>query len=159
MNVIELLDEMKDHTDAFFGLNIASRSRKREYTKARSFFCKYIKTYHPFYTLSAIGVKLSGRDHTTVINAVVMFEKDFDTIKKFRQEYDLYITHMSMYTELGLNTPNRVKTKNVLNELKHSGYLDFFMDIPRDVHKPMTSVLVDCLIEYAQIKGYEAPQE
>lgn len=73
-------------------------SRNRKLIYARAMFCKLaVKDYKAF-NLKEVGAFLGGRDHSTIINAIKVFNNLFDTepiIKKgyysIRQNFDNYL--------------------------------------------------------------------
>lgn len=65
----------------FFGVDISSKSRKREIVEARMMYAKLMKRYTK-HSLSAIGAPI-GRDHSMIIHYI----KNFSWLKKSETEF------------------------------------------------------------------------
>lgn len=63
---------------------IISSSRKRECVESRHLMAYIIKRKTKF-SLKNIGMRLGGRDHTTIIHSVKTFEDLFETDSVFRE--------------------------------------------------------------------------
>ena len=70
-----------EFVNEFFGVDISSRSRKREIVEARMMYAKLMKRYSK-HSLSAIGAPI-GRDHSMIIH----YTKNFAWLKKSEPEF------------------------------------------------------------------------
>lgn len=70
-----------EFVNEFFGVDISSKSRKREIVEARMMYAKLMKRYTK-HSLSAIGAPI-GRDHSMIIH----YNKNFAWLKKSEPEF------------------------------------------------------------------------
>lgn len=70
-----------EFVNEFFGVDISSKSRKREIVEARMMYAKLMKRYTK-HSLSAIGAPI-GRDHSMIIH----YNKNFTWLKKSEPEF------------------------------------------------------------------------
>lgn len=83
-----------EFVNEFFGVDISSKSRKREIVEARMMYAKLMKRYTK-HSLSAIGEPI-GRDHSMIIH----YNKNFAYLKKNEPEFGRkFDTLNDMYEE------------------------------------------------------------
>lgn len=66
---------------------IKSRVRKQEYVFARAIICKMFRDFTHL-TLKQIGLELGGRDHSTVIHGIEVYEQMYFQSHDFRRMAD-----------------------------------------------------------------------
>ena len=70
--------------------NLFISSRKKEYSKPRQ-LAMYLLKKELKLSYSVIGRRFSGKDHTTVMHACSLMEKEYDQNQKFNQEVDMVL--------------------------------------------------------------------
>ncbi|MDD4661740.1 MAG: chromosomal replication initiator protein DnaA [Candidatus Pacebacteria bacterium] len=70
--------------------NLFISSRKKEYSKPRQ-LAMYLLKKELKLSYSVIGRKFGGKDHTTVMHACSLMEKEYDQNQKFSQEVDMVL--------------------------------------------------------------------
>lgn len=152
MNAAELLTRMKNGTDKFFGFNISLRCRKREFVYARQMFTTYLRKYHPFYTLTTIGMITGGRDHSTVLHDEKAFSDLHDTDSHFRNQWVKYLIYMADYTKM-----SRPKSEDAVlkalqmqwcNGVSYNELYSFYRVLADERGMSFTNTIYDVLQEY-----------
>lgn len=75
-------------------LPLDSRTRYRDIVELRCIFCAIAKNMN--YTLSAIGLFLGKRDHTTAIHSINTFHDLIETNEGFKQKYLNILNHIKL---------------------------------------------------------------
>lgn len=78
-------------------LSLTSSSRKRELVELRNIFCAVARMMR--FTLKSIGSFLGGRDHTTVLHNVTVFNNLIQTSESFRTKYITILTYIKEHYE------------------------------------------------------------
>jgi hypothetical protein len=114
------LMDCKNMSDIFFGLNLESKCRKREYTEARHMFWAWsFSRIEP--TLRQLGIVCGNRDHSTVIHGVRTHWQVHETDKYYRSVYKTYCDEMDGYLDgLGLENKSDLMIPDVTTYLKYS---------------------------------------
>lgn len=90
-----------------FGVDIAKKTRKREYVKCRQFFYRYFYrgqiTYKYVSKLLAESstnenIIKANQDHSTVIHAIDEFNNFYQIEPQYKKEYDLFVEKMKEVT-------------------------------------------------------------
>lgn len=78
-------------------LKLTSSCRKRELVELRNIFCAIARMMR--FTYKSIGTYLGGRDHSTVLHNVTVFNNLLQTSETFRTKYMTILTHIKEHYE------------------------------------------------------------
>lgn len=128
------IEILKKRINAFFKVDITTKSRESDEVYARSVYYYICKILNPAMTTAAIG-KTVNRTHCTVIYTLNKFKIAYEYDKNFKQVYDDFIAEYPMYLkEYLLKTRN---TKDIVNIVDFICGLDIIerMKFMQDVEK------------------------
>ena len=75
----------------FFGINIDTKTRKRDYVRARYMYFYWVRQ-NTHMSLAEIGKSLNlMQDHSTIVNAISKHDDDYETDKVYREQYNKLI--------------------------------------------------------------------
>lgn len=94
MSLEQLADYFTPFLPELYGkkLTLQCKSRKREVVELRHIFCAIARMMR--FTCVSVGEFLGGRDHTTVLHNVHVFNNLLETSELFREKYFLIVTHI-----------------------------------------------------------------
>lgn len=81
-----IIEAVEKHTEIKFS-DIVKKSRKRKLTEARKLYCYFMKTRLKW-SLAEIGETIGGRDHTTVVHNIRVYNDLYETDDEFRFKAD-----------------------------------------------------------------------
>ena len=92
-------------------MHLFAKSRKRELVELRMIFCALARSMK--YTLVSIGEFIGGRDHTTVLHAVGVFNNLIETNEAFRDRYQQILTYIKQNHEPSIvDQPDKVQPES-----------------------------------------------
>ena len=130
------INVIKDIVEDFTGLDIAAKTRKRDFTDARQIYCKIARDENPtIVTTTKIG-EIINRDHATVIHSV---KKAAIIIEQDPSLMNLYMKIMTVI--------NRIKDKKidstaeVVDDIEHV-YNDKLASLKNDYKKKVEELRI-----------------
>lgn len=112
MTKTEKINLLRERVNAFFKVDITTKSRENDEVYARAVYYHICKILDSTMTTTAIA-KTVNRNHSTVIYTLKKFKIAYDYDKNFRQVYDDFIAEHPMYLKEYL-LKNR-NTKDIVN--------------------------------------------
>jgi hypothetical protein len=77
--------------------NLSDKIRIRELAELRHIYCFLARSMN--FKLTSIGMYLGGRDHTTVLNSIMVFKNLYKTDDSFREKFKRITNHIKQKYE------------------------------------------------------------
>lgn len=134
MTKTEKINLLKERVNAFFKVDITTKSRENDEVYARAVYYHICKILDSTMTTGAIGNTVN-RSHSTVIYTLNKFKIAYDYDKKFKQVYDDFIAEHPVYLKEYLSKSRN--TKDIVNIIDFICSLDIIerMNFIKDVEK------------------------
>jgi hypothetical protein len=112
MTKIDKINLLRERVNAFFKVDITTKSRENDEVYARAVYYHICKILDSTMTTTAIA-KTVNRNHSTIVYALNKFKIAYEYDKNFKQVYDDFIAEHPMYLKEYL-LKNR-NTKDIVN--------------------------------------------
>jgi hypothetical protein len=134
MTKTDKINLLKERVNAFFKVDITTKSRENDEVYARAVYYHICKILDSTMTTGAIGNTVN-RSHSTVIYTLNKFKIAYEYDKKFKQVYDDFIAENPVYLKEYLS--KRRNTKDIVNIIDFICSLDIIerMNFINDVEK------------------------
>jgi hypothetical protein len=134
MTKTDKINLLRERVNAFFKVDITTKSRENDEVYARAVYYHICKILDSTMTTVAIGDTVN-RSHSTVIYTLNKFKIAYDYDKRFKQVYDDFIAEHPVYLKEYLSKTRN--TKYIVNIIDFICSLDIIerMNFIKDVEK------------------------
>ena len=134
MTKTDKINLLRERVNAFFKVDITTKSRENDEVYARAVYYHICKILDSTMTTVAIGDTVN-RSHSTVIYTLNKFKIAYDYDKRFKQVYDDFIAEHPVYLKEYLSKTRN--TKDIVNIIDFICSLDIIerMNFIKDVEK------------------------